>query len=170
MPRGSQAFSTDHWLVPCTQRFLQNLRIVCWYYFILLYFFSGKHYSQIIGAGSCRCSFFWLIADHQAMFTLLLGGSGSLSKILFSLCTSHVTGLLPVNLISCKIPPGVSVYYLSLPKPFVFHVPTFFEILCHHQVQNDLLLSWNGKMSHFEHFIRFLYSIVNKIWDYAIFK
>ncbi len=72
--------------------------------------------------------------------------------------------MLPIDLISCKL-----VLQLFLICTFNFSglllltCPNFFGMCSSHEIQNEPILAWHFKMSHFQHLICYLYSIVNKI-------
>ncbi len=72
--------------------------------------------------------------------------------------------MLPIDLISCKL-----VLQLFLICTFNFSgllllpVPTFLECVALMKSKMSQYLAWHFKMSQFQHFICYLYSIVNKI-------
>ncbi len=72
--------------------------------------------------------------------------------------------MLPIDLISCKL-----VLQLFLICTFNFSgllllpVPTFLECVALMKSKMSQYLAWHFKMSHFQHLICYLYSIVNKI-------
>ncbi len=77
----------------------------------------------------------------------------------------------PIDLISCKL-----VLQLFLICTFNFSgllllpVPTFLECVALMKSKMSQYLAWHFKMSHFQHLICYLYSIVNKIKVYEICK
>ncbi len=79
--------------------------------------------------------------------------------------------MLPIDLISCKL-----VLQLFLICTFNFSgllllpVPTFLECVALMKSKMSQYLAWHFKMSHFQHLICYLYSIVNKIYVYEICK
>lgn len=85
-------------------------------------------------------------------------------KMLFFI-RNHVTDLPPVDLISssscCFFAP------LTFPASYCLR-PKSFETCCNFKMSQ--YFSWNSKMSHFQHLIYFLCSVVNKIWIYEISK
>ncbi len=116
---------------------------------------------------SLRNSF--LILLHY-FFATALGGIGDPLPILTSERHCHSERLflypimLPIDLISCKL-----VLQLILICTFNFSgllllpVQTFLECLALMKSKMSQYLAWHFKMSHFQHLIRYLYSIVNKI-------
>ncbi len=110
---------------------------------------------------------FWYCST---IFRRSIGGIGDPLPILTSERHCHPERLflypimLPVDLISCKL-----VLQLFLICTFNFSgllllpVPTFLECVALMKSKMCQYLAWHFKMSHFQHLICYLYSIVNKI-------
>ncbi len=126
-----------------------------------LQFFSEKLLSDIV----------------PIIFRRNIGGIGDPLPILTSERHWHSERLflypfmLPIDLISCKL-----VLQLFLICTFKFYgllllpVPTFLECVALMKSKMSQYLAWHFKMSHFQHLICYLYSIVNKIQVYEICK
>ncbi len=110
---------------------------------------------------------FWYCST---IFRRSIGGIGDPLPILTSERHCHSERLflypimLPIDLISCKL-----VLQLFLICTFNFSgllllpVPTFLECVALMKSKMSQYLAWHFKMSHFQHLICYLYSIVNKI-------
>ncbi len=110
---------------------------------------------------------FWYCST---IFRRSIGGIGDPLPILTSERHCHSERLflypimLPIDLISCKL-----VLQLFLICTFNFSgllllpVPTFLECIALMKSKMSQYLAWQFKMSHFQHLICYLYSIVNKI-------
>ncbi len=110
---------------------------------------------------------FWYCST---VFRCSIGGIGDPLPILTSERHCHSERLflypimLPIDLISCKL-----VLQLFLICTFNFSgllllpVPTFLECVALMKSKMSQYLAWHFKMSHFQHLICYLYSIVNKI-------
>ncbi len=110
---------------------------------------------------------FWYCST---IFRRSIGGIGDPLPILTSEGHCHSERLflypimLPIDLISCKL-----VLQLFLICTFNFSgllllpVPTFLECVALIKSKMSQYLAWHFKMSHFQHLICYLYSIVNKI-------
>ncbi len=110
---------------------------------------------------------FWYCST---IFRRSIGGIGDPLPILTSERHCHSERLflypimLPIDLISCKL-----VLQLFLICTFNFSgllllpVPTFLECVALMKSKMSQNLAWHFKMSHFQHLICYLYSIVNKI-------
>ncbi len=110
---------------------------------------------------------FWYCST---IFHRSIGGIGDPLPILTSERHCHserlflYTIMLPIDLISCKL-----VLQLFLLCTFNFSgllllpVPTFLECVALMKSKMSQYLAWHFKMSHFQHLICYLYSIVNKI-------
>ncbi len=71
---------------------------------------------------------------------------------------------VPIDLISCKLVLQLFPYmYIYLFRPLIATCPNFFGMCSSHEIQTSQYLAWHFKMSHFQHLICDLYSIVNKI-------
>ncbi len=119
-----------------------------------------------------------LLSDIAPLFfRCSIGGIGEPLPILTSERHCHSERLflypimLPIDLISCKL-----VLQLFLICTFNFSgllllpVPTFLECVALMKSKMSQYLAWHFKMSHFQHLICYLYSIVNKILVYEIRK
>ncbi len=110
---------------------------------------------------------FWYCST---IFRRSIGGIGDPLPILTSERHCHSERLflypimLPIDLISCKL-----VLQLFLISTFNFSgllllpAPTFLECVALMKSKMSQYLAWHFKMSHFQHLICYLYSIVNKI-------
>ncbi len=110
---------------------------------------------------------FWYCST---IFRRSIGGIGDPLPILTSERHCHSERLflypimLPIDLISCKL-----VLQLFLISTFNFSgllllpAPTFLECVALMKSKMRQYLAWHFKMSHFQHLICYLYSIVNKI-------
>ncbi len=110
---------------------------------------------------------FWYCST---IFRCSIGGIGDPLPILTSERHCHPERLflypimLPIDLISCKL-----VLQLFLICTFNFSgllllpVPTFLECVALMKSKISQIFAWHFKMSHFQHLICYLYSIVNKI-------
>ncbi len=110
---------------------------------------------------------FWYCST---IFRRSIGGIGDPLPILTSERHCHSERLflypimLPIDLIICKL-----VLQLFLICTFNFSgllllpVPTFLECVALMKSKMSQYLAWHFKMSHFQHLICYLYSIVNKI-------
>ncbi len=110
---------------------------------------------------------FWYCST---IFCRSIGGIGDSLPILTSERHCHSERLflypimLPIDLISCKL-----VLQLFLICTFIFSgllllpVPTFLECVALMKSKMSQYLAWHFKMSHYQHLICYLYSIVNKI-------
>ncbi len=117
---------------------------------------------------------FWYCST---IFRRSIGGIGDPFPILTSERHCHSERLflypimLPIDLISCKL-----VLQLFLICTFNFSgllllpVPTFLECVALMKSKMSQYLAWHFKMSHFQHLICYLYSIVNKIYIYEFYK
>ncbi len=117
---------------------------------------------------------FWYCST---IFHCSIGGIGDPLPILTSERHCHSERLflypvmLPIDLISCKL-----VLQLFLICTFNFSgllllpVPTFLECVALMKSKMSQYLAWHFKMSHFQHLICYLYSIVNKKYVYEICK
>ncbi len=113
----------------------------------------------------------------STIFRRSIGGIGDPLPILTSERHCHSERLflypimLPIDLISCKL-----VLQLFLICTFNFSgllllpVQTFLECVALMKSKMSQYLAWHFKMSHFQHLICYLYSIVNKIYVYEICK
>ncbi len=71
--------------------------------------------------------------------------------------------MLPIDLISCKLVLQLFlICTLTFPASYCYLSQTFLECVALMKSKMSQYLAWHFKMSHFQHLICYLYSIVNK--------